>query len=185
MIQAYKKMWQNAFNFSGRTSRRDYWLAFLANFIVAFVIGLIAGIIGVIPGLISENLDIIGVGIQSIIIYGYALLIAIPGMSMCFRRLHDTGKSGWMYLICLVGSFCCGIGSIILIVFMCMDSQPGTNQWGPNPNEMNMGVYDMNNMGGYNPNEQMNNMYGQNPQMNNMNGYNQNNQFNQNNNQQF
>ena len=41
MVEAYKKMWKNYANFNGCTSRRDFWLAVLANFIVAFIIGLI------------------------------------------------------------------------------------------------------------------------------------------------
>lgn len=192
MIQAYVKMWKNAFNFSGRTSRSDYWWAVLCNLIVAFGVGLVAGIIGVIPALISEDLAGIGSAIQNIITYGWSLVVLIPGMSMAIRRLHDIGKSGWMYLVCCLTSACCGIGSIILIVFMCMDSQPGPNQWGPNPNEMNMGGYNpqMNaygqnpQMGGYGQPNQMGG-YSQNPQMNNMNGYNQNNGFDQNNNNQF
>ena len=27
------------------------------------------------------------------------------------------------------------IGAIVLLVFMARDSQPGSNQWGPNPKE--------------------------------------------------
>ncbi|HEY8242609.1 MAG TPA: DUF805 domain-containing protein, partial [Casimicrobiaceae bacterium] len=45
------------------------------------------------------------------------------------RRLHDTGRSGWWLLIGLVPL----VGAIVLIVFYVMDSQPGTNQYGPNP----------------------------------------------------
>jgi len=49
---------------------------------------------------------------------------------------HDTGKSGWLVLVFfLVGPdpFIGIIGAIIQIVFMCQGSDPGTNQYGPNP----------------------------------------------------
>lgn len=181
MIQAYVKMWKNAFNFSGRATRGDYWWAVLANMIIAVAIGVVMGILTLILAIISEDLATLGTILTSIVAYGYSFIAFIPGLSLVVRRLHDTGKSGWMYLICALGSACCGIGGIILLVFMCTDSQPGPNQWGPNPKGMD-GMYGAN---GYGQNPQMNNMYGQSQQMNNMNGYNQNNGFNQNNNNQF
>ena len=52
----------------------------------------------------------------------------IPGLSICVRRLHDIGKSGWYYLIGLIPL----VGGIIMIVWFCQDSAPA-NQWGPNP----------------------------------------------------
>jgi len=45
------------------------------------------------------------------------------------RRLHDTGKSGWWLLIVLVPI----VGPIVLLVFYVLDSQPGANEYGPNP----------------------------------------------------
>jgi len=45
------------------------------------------------------------------------------------RRLHDTGRSGWWILI----SFVPFVGSVILLVFMCLDSEPGPNLHGLNP----------------------------------------------------
>jgi uncharacterized membrane protein YhaH (DUF805 family) len=50
---------------------------------------------------------------------------------LAIRRLHDTGRSGWWMLI----SFLPLIGFIVLIIFFVQDSQPGTNQYGPNPKE--------------------------------------------------
>jgi hypothetical protein len=67
-------------------------------------------------------------------IYGLAALI--PGISIATRRFHDVGKSGWMLLLlCVLGiipvvGFVC---AIIQIVLLCQDSQPGVNQYGPNP----------------------------------------------------
>ena len=52
-------------------------------------------------------------------------------MAVGVRRLHDTGRSGWWVLIALLPI----IGAIVLLVFMARDSQPGSNQWGPNPKE--------------------------------------------------
>jgi uncharacterized membrane protein YhaH (DUF805 family) len=45
------------------------------------------------------------------------------------RRLHDIGKSGSWIFIGLIPL----IGGIWLLVLMATDSQPGDNQYGPNP----------------------------------------------------
>jgi uncharacterized membrane protein YhaH (DUF805 family) len=60
-------------------------------------------------------------------VYGIAVLL--PCLGVCVRRLHDIGKTGWWLLICLVPI----VGPIVFLVFMCLDSKPGTNEYGPNP----------------------------------------------------
>ena len=54
----------------------------------------------------------------------------IPSMAVCVRRLHDTGRSGWWLLLVLVP-----LVNLVLIYFYIQDSQPGTNEYGPNPKE--------------------------------------------------
>ena len=61
----------------------------------------------------------------------YSLLVLIPGIAVGVRRLHDTNRSGWWILISLIPI----IGVLVLFVFMCLDSQPGTNRFGVNPKE--------------------------------------------------
>ncbi|GAT82272.1 membrane protein [Streptomyces sp. F-3] len=98
--------------FSGRARRREYWMFFLVNFIV----GLVLAVIG-------RVLDL------EILQYLYSLAVLLPGLGVAVRRLHDTGRSGWWLLIALVPL----IGAIVLLVFLVSDSQPDTNQYGPNP----------------------------------------------------
>jgi uncharacterized membrane protein YhaH (DUF805 family) len=59
----------------------------------------------------------------------YSLAVLIPSLAVGVRRLHDTGKSGWWLLLALIPV----VGVIVLLVFMCQDSNPGQNQYGPNP----------------------------------------------------
>ena len=61
----------------------------------------------------------------------YALAVLIPGLAVTVRRLHDIGKSGWMILV----GFIPIIGAIWLIILTVTDSQPGENEYGPNPKE--------------------------------------------------
>lgn len=99
-------------DFSGRARRTEYWMFALFNFIFSFVLGFV--------------LAIIGLGFLS---YIYSIAILIPSLAVCIRRLHDIGKSGWWYLI----GFVPVVGIIVLLIWFCTDSQPGNNEWGPNP----------------------------------------------------
>ncbi|MCR5843304.1 MAG: DUF805 domain-containing protein, partial [Oscillospiraceae bacterium] len=63
----------------------------------------------------------------------FSLATLIPSIAVTVRRLHDIGKSGWFYFLILIPV----VGSIILLVWECKDSEPGTNVYGPNPK----GVY--------------------------------------------
>lgn len=158
MITAYLKMLRNWKDFSGRTSRKDYWMAYLGNLVIAFILGAAIGIFTGIGALISEDLGavigVIGTAITSL----YGLVIVIPGISITVRRLHDQGKSGMIYVWCLLGSLCCGIGSIVLFVFMCLPGTQGPNQYGPDPHGFNGNAFN-----GYGqPNNYGQNNYGQN-----------------------
>ncbi len=59
----------------------------------------------------------------------YYLAVFLPSLAVAVRRLHDTGRSGWWFLIILVPF----VGWIVLLVFMVLDSQPGSNEYGENP----------------------------------------------------
>ena len=59
----------------------------------------------------------------------YALAVLIPGLAAWSRRLHDTGRSLWWFLLAFIPI----VGVIVLIVFAAGDSQPGDNKYGPNP----------------------------------------------------
>ncbi len=109
----YIDAWKNYVNFNGRARRKAYWMFVLFNIIAAVILSIVDGIIGT-GGLLGGL---------------YALAVFIPGLALLVRRLHDIGKSGWWALIGLVPL----IGVIVIIVFACMDSQPGTNAYGPNP----------------------------------------------------
>ena len=52
MVEAYKKMWKYGFTFTGRTSRADFWYAYLANFLVGVILGFISGFV---TGLVGEG----------------------------------------------------------------------------------------------------------------------------------
>lgn len=101
--------------FSGRAGRQEFWMFFLANIIVNFIINVVEGVIGT-NGVISGL---------------YSLAVLVPQIALGTRRLHDTGKSGWWQLVGLTG-----IGLLLLLVFFIQGSQAGDNKYGPNPSSV-------------------------------------------------
>ncbi len=98
--------------FSGRARRREYWTFVLVNTTVQILLTL---------GLPAE------VGSVAALFFG--LFVATPSVAVGVRRLHDTDRSGWWFLLSLIPI----IGAIWLSVLMLFDSQPGENQYGANP----------------------------------------------------
>jgi uncharacterized membrane protein YhaH (DUF805 family) len=101
--------------FSGRSRRREFWWFVLVN-----------AIIGAILQCLGDQNDL---NFWNFIGWAYGLAVLIPSIAVQVRRLHDTGRSGWWWFIGLVPF----VGWIVLIVFSVLDSEPGTNQYGPNP----------------------------------------------------
>lgn len=151
--EAVKLAWSKATRFNGRSRRSEFWWTYLAVFLVILIVGFIP----IIGNIIS-------------VLFGLAI---IP---LTFRRLHDTGRSGWWWGAgCLLGLF---VGSIfcynliiegmaispsdeqaftqllisfftnpvviisllaslcyeiLMLVFLCQDSQPEPNRYGDSP----------------------------------------------------
>jgi len=108
--------------FSGRARRKEYWMFVLFNVIFSFIAVGLDFLFGQIIGRDGS------VGIFSIL---YSLAIALPSLAVAVRRLHDIGKNGWWFFITFVPL----IGSIWYLILLATDSQPGENEYGPNPKE--------------------------------------------------
>jgi uncharacterized membrane protein YhaH (DUF805 family) len=117
----YLKVLNQYADFSGRARRSEYWMFTLFNVIFAIVAMILDNVLG-------TAIQGIGYGLIYIL---YVLVLFIPGLAVAARRLHDVGKSGWMFLIVLIPI----VGAIWLLVLFCKDGQPGDNKWGQNPKE--------------------------------------------------
>ena len=111
MVEATKKMFSNYAVFKGRTSRSDFWWAILGYIILSFIFGFVGGLILGLCGVETETAS-------NIISCIWCLATLLPTLGLEIRRLHDINKSGWWVLISLIPF----VGSIILIVFFCMQS---------------------------------------------------------------
>ena len=113
ILDWFKKALRNYTNFSGRARRKEYW------YFVLVQMGLI--IVAMILDAIIFNSE---TGLFYIVV---ALGLFLPGLAVTIRRLHDTSRSGWWFLLSILPL----IGSIILLVFLATDTKLETNQWGP------------------------------------------------------
>ena len=106
-------------DFSGRARRREYWTFALVNCLIAMLLL----ILGLAFGEDSPA--------SNIMVTIFYLIMLVPNLSVSVRRLHDIGKSGWWLFIGLIPL----IGSLLLLVWSFMDSEPDENQYGENPKE--------------------------------------------------
>jgi uncharacterized membrane protein YhaH (DUF805 family) len=106
--------------FRGRSNRSEYWFYVLFNLI--FAIAAMA-----LDTLMNSSFDDSPYGFIYLI---YVLVTFIPGLAVAVRRLHDTDKSGWFFLIALIPL----IGGIWLLVVLATKGTDGDNQYGPDPN---------------------------------------------------
>jgi uncharacterized membrane protein YhaH (DUF805 family) len=98
-------------DFTGRARRSEYWWFTLANIVAVIILLVLVAVSNIFWVLYAI----------------YAIGLIVPSIAVTVRRLHDTDKSGWWIFIALVPF----VGGIILLVFMCIDSTRGPNQFGP------------------------------------------------------
>ena len=116
--EAISSVFSNYANFNGRARRSEYWY-------FAVFSSLVSAIFTALGNLTDGSMII--TALQGL----FSLAILIPSLAVAWRRLHDIGKSGAWYFIALVPV----VGWILLLVWFLKDSEPGENQYGPNPKE--------------------------------------------------
>ncbi|MBM6405617.1 DUF805 domain-containing protein [Phycicoccus sp. CSK15P-2] len=110
--------------FSGRARRSEYWWWWLFVTVAVIILSIVDGALG----LKVSDAEVMGQPATGFLSLIFALAVLVPGIAVTFRRLHDTGRSGWWWLLSLL----CGIGAIIVFVMCLQDSKPD-NEYGPNP----------------------------------------------------
>lgn len=119
-VKSVELFWSNYFNFKGRSRRSEFWFPVLFCFLVSVAIW-------PIDFLVFSGTPIFDWGG----LFGWLWVIAtlVPSLSLGARRLHDIGLSAWYLLLYLL----IFLGWIALFVMFVLDSQNGTNRWGPSP----------------------------------------------------
>lgn len=152
MFSAYKKFWTRYADFSGRSSRSDYWWVVLCNFLITLPFSLIALFGFLIPlfsevyyaGLYGYEPDysgaMAGAGLAAFIMFLlaiYGLATIVPHLAITVRRLRDAGFH-WAFIFLSVGPSIASFVPVLniiaalvslpcgiaLIVLLCQASKP-------------------------------------------------------------
>lgn len=152
MFSAYKKFWTRYADFSGRSSRSDFWWVVLCNFLITLPFSLIALFGFLIPlfsevyyaGLYDYEPDfsgaMAGAGFAAFIMFLlaiYGLATIVPHLAITVRRLRDAGFH-WAFIFLGVGPTIASFIPILnilaalvslpcgiaLIVLLCQASKP-------------------------------------------------------------
>ena len=92
--------------FEGRASRSEYWWFYLVTVLAGGVADRVSGTVGNIA----------------------SLVLLLPSLALAARRLHDTGRSGWWFLLIFTI-----IGIPVVLYWLVKDSDAGANKYGEGP----------------------------------------------------
>ncbi len=97
--KAFKLFFTRAFDFGGRTNRKEFWLGVLPNAVIMFaLIGLT-----LFAWLGTENAAF---RVASSVALGvYCLVELLPSVALIFRRMHDVGRRGKYIFVLLIPVF--------------------------------------------------------------------------------
>ena len=94
-------------DFNGRAARPEFWWFMLVLLIVSMILNAVVAVLGMI----------------------FSLATLVPSLSAGARRLHDTGKTGWLQLLWFIPL----IGWAVMIYLLAQPGQPEANKYGALP----------------------------------------------------
>ncbi|MGM9619740.1 MAG: DUF805 domain-containing protein [Oscillospiraceae bacterium] len=107
--EAVKHVFIHYADFSGRAGRGEYWYYTLFHILASAALRVLA----VLPWM-------------GVLLPLFLLGTVVPGLAVCWRRLHDTGRSGLWTLLALIPL----VGTIVLLVWLAGEGQPEANAYG-------------------------------------------------------
>jgi uncharacterized membrane protein YhaH (DUF805 family) len=112
----YILVWKRAFDFAGRSRRKEFWMFMLFTCLVSFCLSFLGHLL--LPDSIAFTLIAI-----------YLVAVIVPSLSLNIRRLHDIDRSGfWLFLLLIPV-----VGPLVIFVFNVMQGVPCSNQYGADP----------------------------------------------------
>ncbi|MDU5071712.1 MAG: DUF805 domain-containing protein [Streptococcus sp.] len=111
MLNAYKNFWKGYLNFSGRSTRPEFWWVWLLNMVI-----FLPAYYSLFTGLEFDN-PIINIALFSM--YIILLLVEfVPLLALIVRRLRDVGIH-WAYIFIVFVP----LGALTLLIMLAMPSQ--------------------------------------------------------------
>ena len=116
-VSSFFARWKD---FNGRSSRSEYWWATFFVILTSIFTNILTLFLGLSPSIVAI--------IVLLLIVIFSLFLSIASLALVVRRLHDTNKSGWWYLIIFTI-----IGVLPLLYWYCKKGDEGENRFGSNP----------------------------------------------------
>ena len=116
-VSSFFTRWKD---FNGRSSRSEYWWATFFVILTSIFTNILTLFLGLSPSIVAI--------IVLLLIVIFSLFLTIASLALVVRRLHDTNKSGWWYLIIFTI-----IGVLPLLYWYCKKGDEGENRFGSNP----------------------------------------------------
>ena len=111
MLNAYKNFWKGYLNFSGRSTRPEFWWVWLLNMII-----FLPAYYSLFTGVESDK------AIRNIAVFSMCIILFIvefvPLLALIVRRLRDVGIH-WAYIFIVFVP----LGALTLLIMLAMPSQ--------------------------------------------------------------
>ena len=125
MINAYKNFFKGYAEFTGRSTRPDYWWVWLGNFILSipfWVIYIYTVFLSAVMDSVSDSASeaaFMIFGLVAIIYVVFYLAILVPTIALTIRRLRDAGfHCAFIFL-----RFAPMVGGIALLILLAMPTK--------------------------------------------------------------
>ena len=149
--EALKTCFKKYATFSGRARRSEFWWFSVLNWLLSIAsyavvwwkMAKIDEIQGQVAEVMFDEEKMAALTAQAdsfdttfyllmAIIGVIGLLLLLPSLAVAVRRLHDTGKSGWLLLAMIIPIVNIVIG-IMRLIYYLKDSDRNPNKYGPSP----------------------------------------------------
>lgn len=125
MVRAFKEFWKRYVDFSGQSTRSEFWYATLWNFLILTGIHLLNWtILEVVP-----DPDKVSDGVAALVficilffllgIIGYSTVIMLPSIALAVRRLKDAGVPWGLIFLVVIPIF----GWLALLILFCLPTK--------------------------------------------------------------
>ena len=124
MINAYKNFFKNYAEFTGRSTRSDYWWVWLGNFILSipfWIIYFYTVFLSTVMYSVSDSASeatFMVFGLVAIIYAIFYLAILVPTLALSVRRLRDAGFH-WAFIFLRFAP----MGGIALLILFAMPTK--------------------------------------------------------------
>lgn len=126
VFTAYSSVWRNAFDWTGRAKRPEFWWWALIQTVIISGLLMLIGVLAVdAPFSTTEQVTAMGAGVVAlyVILFVYGIASLIPSVAVAVRRLRDAGRSPAWLAIILVPF----VGIIVLAIMWLLPSVTATS----------------------------------------------------------